>query len=64
MREIVNLFLFAGNKFIPQMDLRQAIFVYSTSEPFTNANERMKYFKETGDGRNIYRNKNTILVKS
>ena len=33
MREIVNLFLFAGNKFIPQMDLRQAIFVYSTCEP-------------------------------
>ena len=35
MNEIVNKFLLAGDKFIPQMHLRQTVFTYSTCGPFT-----------------------------
>ena len=36
MNEIVNKFLLAGNKFMPEIHLRQPRFTYSTWGPFTN----------------------------
>ena len=56
MNNIINKFLLAGDKFMPEMHLRQPQFVYSACEPFTRHKERIKEFKRTGDTRYIYRN--------
>ena len=49
MSEIVNKFLLAGDKFMPEMHLRQYEFPYSDCGPFTKNKERIQKFKETGD---------------
>ena len=56
MNEIVNRFLLAGDKFTPEMHLRQPQFVYSACGPFTKNKERIQKFKETGDTSYIYKN--------
>ena len=56
MNNIINTFLLAGDKFMPEMHLRQPQFVYSACGPFTRHKERIKEFKSTGDTRYIYRN--------
>ena len=56
MNNIINKFLLAGDKFMPEMHLRQPRFVYSACGPFTKHKERIKKFKQTGDTRYIYRN--------
>ena len=35
MNEIVNTFLLAGDKFMPEMHLKQLGFTYSVCRPFT-----------------------------
>ena len=54
MKEIVNKFLLAGYKFMPEMHLRQPEFTYSACGPFTKNKERIQNVKETGDPRYIY----------
>ena len=49
MNEIVSTFLLAGDKFMPEMHLRQLQFVYSVCGPFTKNKERIQKFKETGN---------------
>ena len=56
MNKVINTFLLAGDKFMPEMHLRQPRFVYSACGPFTRHKERIKEFKRTGDTRYIYRN--------
>ena len=56
MNNVVNKLLLAGDKFMPEMHLRQPQFVYSACGPFTRHKERIKKFKQTGDTRYIYRN--------
>ena len=56
MNNVINIFLLVGNKFMPEMHLRQPRFVYSACGPFTRHKERIKEFKRTGDTRYIYRN--------
>ena len=56
MNNIINKFLLAGDKFMPEMHLRQPQFIYSSCGPFTRHKERIKKFKQTGDTRHIYRN--------
>ena len=56
MSEIVNTFLLAGEKFVPEMHLKQPGFTYSACRPFTKNKERIQKFKETGDTSYIYRN--------
>ena len=56
MNNIINKFLLAGDKFMPEMHLRQPRFVYSACGPFTRHKERIKKFKQTGAMRYIYRN--------
>ena len=56
MNNIINELLLAGDKFMPEMHLRQTQFVYSARGPFTRHKERIKKFKLTGDTRYIYRN--------
>ena len=62
MNEIVNKFLLAGDKFTPEMHLRQldlfdkSGFAYSACVPFTKNKKRIQKFKERGDSRYIYQN--------
>ena len=56
MNEIVNKFLLAGNKFMPEIHLRQPQFEYSAFGPFTKNKERIQKFKETADTSYIYKN--------
>ena len=56
MNNVINKFLLAGDKFMPEMHLRQPRFVYSACGPFARHKERIKEFKRTGDTRYIYRN--------
>ena len=56
MNKIINKFLLAGDKFMPEMHLRQPQFSYSACGPFTRHKERIKKIKQTGDTRYIYRN--------
>ena len=53
---IINKFLLADDKFMPEMHLRHPQFVYSACGPFTRHKGRIKEFKRTGDTRYIYRN--------
>ena len=56
MNNIINKFLLEGDKFMPEVHLRQPQFVYSACEPFTRHKKRIKKFEQTGDARYIYRN--------
>ena len=56
MNNIINKFLLAGDKFMPEMHLRQPQFIYSASGLFTRHKEIIKKYKQTGDTRYIYRN--------
>ena len=56
MNKIINKFLLAGDKFMPEMHLRQPGFTYSACSPFTKHKEKIKKFNQTGDTRCIYRN--------
>ena len=53
---IINKFLLAGDKLMPEMHLKQPGFTYSACGPFTKHKERIKKFEQTGDTRHIYRN--------
>ena len=52
---MINKFLLAGDKFMPEMHLRQPGFTYSACGPFTKSKERIQNFKQTGDSRYIYK---------
>ena len=55
MNNTINKLLLAGDKFMPEMHLRQPGFTYSACGPFTKHKERIKIFEQTGT-RYIYRN--------
>ena len=52
----INKFLLAGDKFMPEMHLREPQFIYSACGPFTKHKQRIQKFKETGDTNYIYKN--------
>ena len=54
MNEIVNKFLLVGDKFMPEMHLKQSGFTYSACGSFTKNKERIEKFMQTG---------NTNLIK-
>ena len=56
MNNIINKFSLAGDKFMPEMHLRQPQFTYSACGPFTKHKQRIQKFKETGDTNYIYKN--------
>ena len=56
MNEIVNKFLLAGDKFMPEMHLKQPRFNFTACGPFTKNKERIQKFKETGDTSYFYKN--------
>ena len=56
MNEIVNKFIVAGSKFLPEMHLRPPGFMYSACGPFNKNKERIQIFKERADSQYIYEN--------
>ena len=46
MNEIVNKFLLAGDKFMPEMHLKQPGFTYSACRPFTKKKKEFKNLKK------------------
>ena len=56
MNEIVNKVLLAGDKYMPEMHLKEPGFTHSACGPFTKNKERIQKFKETGDTSYIYKN--------
>ena len=49
MNEIVNKFLLAGNKFLPEMHLKHPGFTYSACGSFPKNLKIIQNFKEMGD---------------
>ena len=56
INETINKFLLAGDKFMPEMHLKQPGFTYSACGPFTKNKERIQKFNETGNTDYIYKN--------
>ena len=56
MNNTINKLLLAGDKFMPEIHLRQPQFTYSACGPFTKNEQRIQKFKETGDTNYIYKN--------
>ena len=44
--DIINTFLLAGDKFMPEMHLRQPGFIYSACGPFTKIKKEYKSLKK------------------
>ena len=56
MNEIANKFLLLGDKFMPEMHLKEPGFTYSACSPFTKNKERIEKFMQTGNTDFIYKN--------
>ena len=56
MNEIINKFSLVGDKFMPEMHLRQPGFTYSACGPFTKNKERIEKFMQTVNTDFIYKN--------
>ena len=56
MNEIVNKFLLVGDKFTPDMHLKQRGFTYSSCGPFNKNKESTEKFMQTGNTDYIYKN--------
>ena len=56
MNNIINKFLLAGDKFMPEIHLRQPQFTDSACGPFTKHEQRIQKFKETGHTNYVYKN--------
>ena len=57
MKDIVNKCLLMGDRFMPQMHLKQPGFTYSACGPFTKHKQITQKFMQTGDTNYIYKNK-------
>ena len=56
MYAIINKFLLTGDKFMPEIYLKQPGFTYSACGLFTKNKEGIKQFEQTGDSQYIYLN--------
>ena len=53
---VINKFLLIGDKFMPEIHLRQPQFTYIACGPFTKHEQRIQKLKETGDTNYLYKN--------
>ena len=53
MNEIVNKCLLVGDKFMPEMHLKQLGFTYSVCGPFTKNKVRIEKFMQTRNTRHV-----------
>ena len=56
MNKIINKFLLAGDKFMPELHLKQPGFTYRADGLFTKPCERIQKFREIVNLKHIYRN--------
>ena len=56
MNEVVNKFLLVGDKFMPEMHLKQSGFTYSACCSFTKNKDTIEKFMQTGNTDYIYKN--------
>ena len=56
LNEIVKKLSLAGDKFMPEINLKQSGFTYNACGPFTENKERIEKFMQTGNTDCIYRN--------
>ena len=56
MNQIVNKSLLVGDKFMPEIQLKQSVFTYSACEPFTRNKQRIQKFMQTAYANYIYKN--------
>ena len=56
MSKIINKFLLTGDKFMPELYLKDPGFNYSACGPFTKHHERIQKFRETCNLKQLYRN--------
>ena len=56
MNQIIHKFLLTGDKFMPELHLKQPKFIYSACGPFTKYKKRIQKFMQTGDKNYIYKN--------
>ena len=54
MNDIISKVLLTGDRFMPEMHLKQPGFTYGACGPFNKNKERIQKFKETGDSRYVY----------
>ena len=57
MNKIVNKFLLAGDKFMPELHWKHLGFIYSTRGPYIKHRKRIQKFKETDYLNYIFKNK-------
>ena len=62
MNQIVKKFSLAGDKFMPEMHLRQPGFIYSTCGPFTRNKQRIQKFMQAGEIQIIFTKMNWIKL--
>ena len=56
MNNTINKLLLAGDKFMPEIPLKQPQFTCSACRPFTKHEQRIQKFKKTGDTNYIHKN--------
>ena len=56
MNKVINKVLLTGDKFIPELHLKQPSFTYSVCGLFSKPRERMQKFRETGNLKHLHRN--------
>ena len=56
MNEIDNKFLLIGDRFLPEIHLKQPAFTYSACYPFPKNKERIEKFIKSGNTNFIYKN--------
>ena len=56
MNKIINKFFLTGDKFMPDLHLKEPGFTYSPCGPFTKHRERTQKLRETGNLKHLYRN--------
>ena len=56
MNKIINNFLLTGDKFMPELHLKQPRFTCSACGTFTKHRERIQKFRETSNLKHLYRN--------
>ena len=52
--KIINKFLLTGDKFMPELHLKQPAFIYNACGPFTKHHQRIQKFGETGNLKHLY----------
>ena len=56
INKIIKNVLLTGDKFMPELHLKQSGFTYSACGPFTKHRERIQKFIETGNLKHLHRN--------